>query len=251
MKRQAHPTRVSLILVLIGTVSNPVAGTAQAVSPAQREASQRQAEGGGYFEALYTRFYESYRLGAGDDIAVRVLRQPDYTLEKVHVSPVGRIYHPLVGDVFVAGLTINEAAAKLTVALGEFLKSPTVSVALIDAASAKIAVIGEVARPGIQVLNSPMRVLDAINAAGGVTEFGRRTNITLVRQAAGGTLTTREINVKQILQGRASADQNALMNPGDTLVVHSNAKKAFQYLTSWAGFATFAAFLVQTARNSR
>jgi polysaccharide export outer membrane protein len=246
MKRQPHSKCISLILILSATLSNPAAGTAQAVSPAQAEASQSQAAGAGYLEALYARFYESYRLGAGDDIAVRVLRQPDYTLEKVRVSPVGRIYHPLVGDIFVAGLTINEVAAKLTEAFGEFLKSPSVSVSLIDAASAKIAVIGEVARPGIQVVNSPTRVLDAINAAGGVTEFGRRTNITLVRQAAGGTLTTREINVKQILQGRASADQNPLMDPGDTLVVHSNTKKTFQYVTIWTGFATFVAFLVQT-----
>jgi polysaccharide export outer membrane protein len=132
---------------------------------------------------------------------------------------------------------------------GEFLKSPSVSVALIEAASAKIAVIGEVARPGIQVINSPTRMLDAINGAGGVTEFGRRTKITLVRQAEGGAFTTREVNVKQILEGHASADQNPLMNAGDTLVVHSNAKKAFQYLTTWAGFATFVTFVVQTARN--
>src|SRR5437867_1903855 len=52
-----------------------------------------------YFTNIYRAFFETYRVGPEDEIAIRVVGQPDYTLEKAQVSPFGRIYHPLLGDV--------------------------------------------------------------------------------------------------------------------------------------------------------
>ena len=60
-----------------------------------------------FFKGIYQEFYNTYRLGPADEIAIRVTGQPDYTLERVKVSPTGVVYHPLLGDVEVAGMTVR------------------------------------------------------------------------------------------------------------------------------------------------
>ncbi|HZF39112.1 MAG TPA: hypothetical protein VE715_09830, partial [Blastocatellia bacterium] len=42
-----------------------------------------------FFKGLYREFYDTYRLGPADEIAIRVTGQPEYTLERVKVSPTG------------------------------------------------------------------------------------------------------------------------------------------------------------------
>src|SRR5438552_7696803 len=73
-----------------------------------------QAEPSEYFEEIYRDFYNNYRLGPADEIAVRVVGQPDYTFDHVKISPTGNIYHPLAGDIDVAGLTVDQLARKLS-----------------------------------------------------------------------------------------------------------------------------------------
>lgn len=192
-----------------------------------------------YFKNIYRDFYNTYKLGPSDQIAVRVLGQPDYSLEKAQISPVGRIYHPLVGDVDVAGLTISRATEKLTLQLGEFIRDPKVSVSLIEANSAKIGVLGDVNHPGIVIMARPMSVMDALAASGGVSDLGSKSDVTILRQAGNGTMRTMKVNVKRIMQGKANPEENVILQAGDTVIVHGNFKKAFATVTSLAGFGSF------------
>jgi polysaccharide export outer membrane protein len=196
-----------------------------------------------YFEKLYKDFFESYRLGAGDEIAIRILHQPDYTLEKVRISPAGRIYHPLIGNFMVAGQSISQVEQELTVAFREYLKDPKVSIEINEAVSSKIAVIGAVQHPGIITLNTPMTFLDAIDAAGGFTDLGRKTNVTLVRRSGGGALSTLEVNVKRILGGKAKVEENVVVRAGDTIVVNENFRRVFMDISTVTGFGTLVTFL--------
>lgn len=192
-----------------------------------------------YFKTIYRDFYNTYKIGPSDMIAVRVLGQPDYTLEKVQVSPVGRIYHPLVGDVDVAGLTISRLTEKLTLQLGEYIREPKVSVSLIEANSAKIGVLGDVNHPGIVLMARPMAVMDAIAASGGVSDFGSKSNVTILRQVGDGTMRTMKVNVKRIMEGKAGAEENVILQAGDTVIVHGNFKKTMSTITTLAGFGSF------------
>jgi polysaccharide export outer membrane protein len=183
------------------------------------------AETSDYFDGIYRDFYNNYRLGPGDEIAVRVAGQPDFTLEQVRISPIGRIYHPLTGDIHVARLTVDELTAKLTTDFREYILKPSVSVELLAAQSAKIGVLGEVVRPGIVVMAEPMTVLSAIAASGGVADSGKKSEVTLLRQSNEGRLRILTVNLKRILEGRADPEQNLTLRAGDTLVVHGNLKK--------------------------
>src|SRR5262245_62089072 len=93
---------------------------AQTPAPAAGGASEADQ----LFKGIYLEFYNTYRLGPADEIAIRVTGQPDYTLERVKVSPTGSVYHPLLGDVDVAGMTVPRLTKRLTADLSEYLIDP-------------------------------------------------------------------------------------------------------------------------------
>jgi polysaccharide export outer membrane protein len=198
-----------------------------------------------YFKQIYRNFYDTYRLGPGDSLALRVYQQPDYSFEKITVSPVGRIYHPLLGDVEVSGYTVDQLKDRLTADLSQYIVKPVVSVSLIEASSARVGVIGEVVKPGIVILDRPMTILDAVSAAGGFTQFGSKSSVVLLRQVGQGRFVKREINVKHILEAKSSPEENPPVTQGDTIIVGGNAKQKVAFIASLLGFGNFIAFLAR------
>jgi polysaccharide biosynthesis/export protein len=196
-----------------------------------------------FFKDIYQEFYETYRLGPADEIAIRVTGQPDYTLERVKVSPTGNIYHPLLGTMEVAGVTLPQLTERLTRDLSEYLINPKVSAELIEANSAKIGVLGDVLRPGILVMNKPMSVLEAIIASGGIADSGSKSRVIVLRQPHDGRAQTLKVNVKHILEGKAGAEENIALQAGDTVIVNGNKKKKMSYVLSLAGFGGFLSFV--------
>ncbi|MBI3652043.1 MAG: polysaccharide export protein [Acidobacteria bacterium] len=196
-----------------------------------------------FFKKVYQDFYQTYRLGPDDEIAVRILGQPDYSLEKTKVSPVGRIYHPLLGDVEVAGLTVAKLTEKLTSDFSQYILNPKVSVSLVEANSAKIGVLGDVTHPGIVVMTRPMTVLEALSASGGVSDFGSKSDVTVLRQNGYDRPQMLKVNVKRIMEGKADTEENLRLQAGDTIIVHGNTRKKFTQITSLLGFGQFLAFV--------
>ena len=218
-----------------------LAALAQTSAPVARNEAQTQDA---FFEPIYRNFYDTYRLGPGDVLALRVAQQPDYTIERAKVSPVGRVYHPLLGDVEVVGLTVGQVLERFRKDLAEYLLEPKVSVELVEANSARIGVLGEVKSPGIVVMAHPMTVMDAVMAAGGFAGTGSKSNVTLLRPVDG-RLSETKINVKRLLEGKASLDENLTLRAGDTLVVHTNTRRKIAEVVNLVGFVQFAAFLVR------
>ena len=196
-----------------------------------------------YFRAIYREFYESYKLGPEDQIALRVKGQPDYSIESVAISPVGRIYHPLLGELDVAGMTVPKLTEKLRIELSQYIIDPIVSLSLLSANSAKIGVLGDVSHPGVVVMGRPMTLLDAISASGGVTDSGSKSDVTLLRQIGGGRSLTRKVNLKRILEGKAEPEENVALQAGDTIIVHGNTRKKISSFTSMLGFGNFLGFI--------
>lgn len=234
---------VALWLGLNAMAQPPVTTTTEKATRAQTETAQQPApprkEGTDdqIFRDVYRKFHESYKLGPNDEIAIRVQGQPEYSLEKVKISPVGRIFHPLLGDVEVAGRTVPQLTEELAKELSEYVLNPKVSVSLLETRSAKIGVLGEVIHPGILIMNEPMKVLDAITAAGGFTDFGSKSNVIVYRQSESGQINTHEVNIKELLAGKTT--QNLELQPGDTVVVNGNTKKKLAVITSLTGIGSF------------
>lgn len=195
------------------------------------------------FELMYENFRRTYRLGPADEIAVRVRLEPDYSIDRAKISPDGRVFHPLLGDVVAGGLTVEQLTKKLKQDLLRYIKQPEVSVQLLEAKSAKVGVLGEVGHPGILLMSGPMTVLDAITQAGGFARTGSRSNVSLVRQSQTGKYQTLSVDVKKLLAGKADAEENLPLQPGDTVIVHGNFLKKLEHVTALTGFTQFLTFV--------
>ncbi|MBL8190943.1 MAG: polysaccharide export protein [Acidobacteria bacterium] len=197
-----------------------------------------------YFKNIYRKFYTSYRLGPGDEIAIRVLGQPDYSFPKLKVSPVGRVYHPLVGDIEVVGMTVPQLEKKLTSDFSEYVIDPKVSVSLEEAQSAKVGVLGEVKAPAILVMSRPLTILEAINSSGGFLETANRSEVVLMRQTGDGRLEKKVVNVKKFIEGKVGPEENITLRAGDTVVVNGNVRKKMATVATSMGFVRFLSFVV-------
>lgn len=215
--------------------------TGEAASPAEEAAVQSQ------INAVYRSFYHSYRLGPGDIVAIYIDKHPEDSVLRVAVSPVGRIYFPLLGDISVVGKTLPQLQEYFTTSVAEFIKEPRVTLALIEAQSAKIGVLGDVKTPGLMVMTRPLRVLDAITLAGGILDTGS-SSVSILRQYEDGRVQVLTADVKKILKGKANPEENAYLRSGDTLIVHGNLFKTMTRISSLVGVTTLATFLTRGGR---
>jgi polysaccharide export outer membrane protein len=155
-----------------------------------------------------------YLLGAGDLVRVSVFGYPDMTAD-VRVDDAGAIRYALVGTLEVAGHSTREVETTIAQRLtdGGYIRTPQVSVLVTEYLSQKVAVMGQVAKPGQYALTQRSKVLDLLAEAGGVVTGIAADTATLLR--ADGTKS--EISLFDLFQG--SPEQNAVMSPGDTLYV--------------------------------
>ena len=113
---------------------------------------------------------QEYVLGRGDVLAIRAF-DFDELNRRVRVDDDGTITLPLLGTVSVEGQPISEVQRDLTTRLGEYMYDPHIAVFVEEYRSQQIAVIGAVKRPGlVTLMNRRSKVLDAISAAGGMTD---------------------------------------------------------------------------------
>jgi polysaccharide export outer membrane protein len=101
------------------------------------------------------------------------------------VDEEGFIKYPMVGKLQVAGMTRDALASKLETELAkkEYVKEPNIQVRFLQL---KVNVMGEVKAPGTKTFSADrITILDAIAAAGDLSDRGRRDNITVIREEAG------------------------------------------------------------------
>jgi polysaccharide biosynthesis/export protein len=155
-----------------------------------------------------------YVLGAGDLVRVSVFGYPDMTAD-VRVDESGSIRYALVGTLAVAGRSTREVETTLAERLtnGGFIRSPQVSVLITEYLSRKVAVMGEVSKPGQYALTQRSKVLDLLAEAGGVVTGMAADTATLLR--ADGS----KVDVDLFELFRGNPEHNTAISPGDTLYV--------------------------------
>lgn len=159
-----------------------------------------------------------YRIGPGDTLQIFVWRNPELT-QSVPVRPDGKISTPLVEDMVAVGKTPSQLARDIEHVLGEYIRSPQVNVIVSNPVSAfsQVKVIGQVTNPQSLPYREGMRVLDAILAAGGLTEFAAGNRGKIVRKVDGKDT---EMRVKvDDLVNKGAMNQNLELKPGDVIVV--------------------------------
>lgn len=127
-----------------------------------------------------------YRLATDDQIAIEVYGE-DELRTAVRLNADGAVSLPLLGPVHLAGLTLNQSAARLTELYSkDYIVNPKVNVMLMSYAKRRFSVLGQVNRPGSYEMpeGSPSGIdmLEAIAIAGGYTRIAAPERITVKRR---------------------------------------------------------------------
>ena len=148
----------------------------------------------------------AYQLGPKDVIDVRVFEAPEFNGE-LRVSDAGTVTLPVQGgDVRVAGLTEQEAAAELERALEACcVNRATVTLSLAQIRYRPITVIGAVARPEPLGFAGRWTLLEVLTAAGGVTS-AHGDVVHVLRRGSTGLSDQLTVRIADLLQGDARAN---------------------------------------------
>ncbi len=126
----------------------------------------------------------------------------------------GYVEIPVIGEVQIQGLTIDEAEDKVGELLeASGLQSPKVVMKLL---SFKYTVLGEVRRPGsFHNFTGKVNILDAIAQAGDLTDFADRKNIKIIRYQGNNA----KILHLDVLDDDILSNPNFYLQPEDQILV--------------------------------
>ncbi|MFN6483227.1 polysaccharide biosynthesis/export family protein [Nostoc sp. DedQUE02] len=159
-----------------------------------------------------------YRLGIGDGISVSVQRFPDLSFQAL-INPEGNIVVPLLGTVFLQGLTLQEAQEKIRLGLSRIVPDPIVVVSLVGTRPVQVTISGEIFRPGIYPINSTTpRVADALLISGGSTLNADLRQVQVRRKLIDGSVISQTIDLYAALQDGGSIP-NLRLQDGDAILI--------------------------------
>lgn len=121
-------------------------------------------------------------IGPLDQLQVEVFGVAELT-RSVQVDAGGRISLPLAGVIEAAGKTPQEVAAIVEDRLqGRYVRSPQVTVNVVNPVSQVFTVEGEVRDPGQYPVAGSMTLMRSIARAKGLTEFARINHVVVFRR---------------------------------------------------------------------
>jgi polysaccharide export outer membrane protein len=161
-----------------------------------------------------------YVIGTDDVLVVMFRREKDMSAEVV-VRPDGRITLPLLNDIQAAGLSPTQLRDRVTEEGKRFVEDPAVTVMVKQVNSRKVFITGQVGKPGPYPLGDRMTVMQLISMAGGLTDYAKKKNIVIIRDAGprpGVKPVTFRFNYDDI-QNLKNLGSNIELRPGDTVIV--------------------------------
>lgn len=134
-------------------------------------------------------------------------------LEGYSIDASGKITLPILGELVVKGMTVEEAQQLIQTNANKYFNNAIVIVKLI---SFKVTVLGEVKNPGYYfIYNNQATALEALGMAGDLTNVGNRRNVKLLRQRASGT----EVILLDLTKSDLLKSEYFFLKPGDVLYV--------------------------------
>jgi len=177
------------------------------VPPEENTALLQPTEGGGVPAG------GPYRLEIEDKLDISVYGEPDLQHVEVPVRPDGMISFAFIGDVTAAGRTVEEIRKEMISRLGQYLRTPEVTVIAKQFAQKKVYIGGEVRSPGVVYLGGREgTLLDALYKVGLVTDKADLDGAYLMR--ANKLVAT---DFKQLVRG--NIDRNVRLMDQDLIYV--------------------------------
>ena len=135
---------------------------------------------------------ENYRIGANDALFITVWDHPELTIPGGQQQPSsanarvvrddGTLFYPFIGNVHVAGKTLEELREVIASRLARYIEQPQVDVNVIEYNSQKIYFSGAFENPGIIPVNAQrLTLLQAVGQASIDPERADLSNLTIIR----------------------------------------------------------------------
>ncbi len=161
---------------------------------------------------------KEYIIGPENSLLIDVYYGRDKNLtRKVRVSSGGFITLPLLGKVYINGLTISETEKKLTDLLGEdYLVNPQVSVFIEEYST--VSILGQVEDPGSYEIKGRLTVVELISMAGGFTKIAATNNVKIMRNDPNGRKETITVKVNDVIN-RGREEDDIQLKAGDIVTV--------------------------------
>lgn len=157
-----------------------------------------------------------YTIIPGDVLNVQVFQEPDISREEVTVDLAGNIQLPLVGELPASDRTPTGLANDIASRLGaRFIRSPDVSVAVVEAAARHVSVEGEVKRPGVYEFERNYTLLSALARAESPTPIAKLDEVVIFRTIEGKRMAARF----DLTDVRAGLAPDPAIKDGDVVVV--------------------------------
>ncbi len=215
-QRRRHFHGGLAIALFLSVSLTSIAGLAQYAGPAPTRSDSPNPNNKGLMKRAPSELLPGTAifLHPGDSIAVSVYGVPDYKLT-ARVDGDGRVDLPLIGPVYLAGLTVEQAQRKVAQKLvsQQMILYPDVLISVQDSMVDIIGVMGEVNAPKAIPAFAPMSLLDAISAAGGLKPDASHSISILRKGVAEPLLVVLNSDPANALS------QNVPLYPGDRVLV--------------------------------
>ncbi len=164
----------------------------------------------------------TYKLSPPDVIEIDVSDNPDLKTRAI-IRPDGNIFFPLLGDIYIEGLTPLEIREKIHKLLGRYLKElpeESVAVSVLGFNSKKVYVFSY----GYGIREVPftgnLTVLDAITQSGLLVRTSDKNGIRVVRGESDTVEKPQHlvINLNDIIK-RGKTEKNIVLRPGDVVYI--------------------------------
>jgi polysaccharide biosynthesis/export protein len=161
------------------------------------------------------------------------------------VDEAGNINFPFVGNINVGSLTTAKAAEKIQKALDDYVSKTSVTVKYIDN---QVTIIGEVKNQGVfSFLQDKLNIYEALGLGGGLTQYGDRKKIILIRNEGAKIMHYR----LDLSDSKISGKDTYYILPNDVVVVEplkaiSTSYQNITYTTILSSITTLIAVLLFT-----
>ena len=172
-----------------------------------------------------------YLLGPGDIISLNLFDAPEFNGE-YNILSDGRVTLPLIGSVKLSNLNLTQAIELTQKLYSNELLRPELFLSIFVPRPVSFSITGEIEKPGIYTFSTPERkniddidkipnkLVNAIESAGGITQFANLKNVKILRRLSGQENNYKEINIDLldlILNGNHS--QNPILFDGDIIKI--------------------------------
>lgn len=166
----------------------------------------------------------TYLLRPADRLSLSVFREPDFTMDSVRVGVEGNISVAMLGSIPAAGMTTKQLELDLTRRLSSLgLRSPLVSINIVDYASHLVTVEGAVEKPGVYAFQPGARLSSGIAMAAGPRREAKRDLVAVFRETPEGVMVAK-FDHNMINQGTML---DPVLQPGDRVVIGTDGLSVF------------------------